>query len=260
MLRVVLPLVILIWPAFPQVSADPLQQALALFNSGKYRECFDIVSPFVQQNLNSGAAHKLLGMDEYMLGKPREALLEVQRATELMPDDPDAFYYLGRLYFSADNAVAALAAFQRAIALDPSSVRGHNQLGQTYEGLGRPADAERAYLKAIELEGNQLKKSEWPYYNLGLLYLNSGRSEDSMSYFQQALACNPAFPEAKIKLAAALSNQKLSNEALKLLEEAVKIDPRNAEAHYRLALLLSKTGKREEAQEHFALFQKYRNP
>ena len=260
MLRVVLPLAVLIWPAFPQVPGNPLQEALALFNSGRYRECFEVVSPFVQRNPNSGAAHKLLGMDEFMLGKPREALLEVQRAAELTPDDADAFYYLGRLHFSTDNAVAALAAFQRAIALDPSSVRAHNQLGQTYEALGRPADAERAYLQAIEQERNQLKKSEWPYYNLGLLYLNSGRSEDAIAYFHQALACNPAFPEAKIKLAVALSNQKLPNEALKLLEEAVKIDPRNAEAHYRLALLLSKTGKQEEAQEHFALFQKYRKP
>jgi tetratricopeptide (TPR) repeat protein len=260
MLRVVLSLVILIWPAFAQVSADPLQEPLALFNSGKYRECFDIVSPFVQQNPNSGAAHKLLGMDEYMLGKPREALLEVQRATELTPNDPDAFYYLGRLYFSLDNAVAALAAFQRTIVLDPSSVRGYNQLGQTYEGLGRPADAERAYLKAIELERNQQKKSEWPYYNLGLLYLNSGRSEDSMAYFRLALACSPEFPEAKVKLAVALSSQKSSDEALKLLEEAIQTDPQNAEAHYRLALLLTKSGRREEAQEHFALFQKYRKP
>jgi tetratricopeptide (TPR) repeat protein len=260
MLRVALPLAVLIWPAFPQATANPLQQALSLFNSGKYQECFDVVSPFVQRNPNNGAGHKLLGMDEYMLGKPREALSEVQRATELTPDDADAFYYLGRLYFSADNAVAALAAFQKAISLDPSSVRDYNHLGQTYEGLGRTADAERAYLKAIELERDQNKKSEWPYYNLGLLYLNDSRSDDAIVYFRQALACNPAFAEAKIKLAVALSTGKLSNDALKLLEEAIKIDPRNAEAHYRLALLLSKSGRPDEAQEQFTLFEKYRKP
>jgi tetratricopeptide (TPR) repeat protein len=260
MLRVVLPLSILVWPAFAQVSANPLQEALALFNSGRYQECFDAVAPFVRQNPNDGAAHKLLGMDEYMLGRTHEALAEVQRATELAPGDSDAFYYLGRLYFSADNPVAALAAFQKAIALDPLSARDHNQLGQAYEALGRQEDAEQAYLKAIELEKNQLKKSEWPYYNLGLLYLNRGRSAESVAYFQQALARNPAFPEAKIKLAVALSNQKLSDEALKLLEEAVKIDPQNAEGHYRLAVLLTKTGKREQAQEQFALFEKYRKP
>ena len=260
MLRLVVLLAVLICPVPAQVSTISLQQALALFNSGKYRECFEVVSPFVQQNPNNGAAHKLLGMDQFMLGKPREALAELQQATELTPNDPDAFYYLGRLYFSTDNAIAALAAFERAIALDPSSVRDHNQLGQTYESLGRAADAERTYLKAIELERSQSKKSEWPYYNLGVLYLNKGRSEDSVPYFRQALARNSAFPEAKIKLAVALSNQKLATEALRLLEEAVKTDPQNAEGHYRLALLLSKTGKPEEAQEHFALFQKYRKP
>ena len=47
-------LAVLFWPVPAQVSTIPLQQALALFNSGKYRECFEIVSPFVQQNPNNG--------------------------------------------------------------------------------------------------------------------------------------------------------------------------------------------------------------
>ena len=137
---------VLSWPLFPESpSAEPpLKRALSLFNAGKYLECLDVISPYVQQNPASGAGHKLLGMDEYMLGRPREALVELQRATELTPKDADAFYYLGRLYFSADNAVAALAAFQRAIQLDASSVRAHNHLGQTYEALGRQGEAERA--------------------------------------------------------------------------------------------------------------------
>lgn len=243
---------------FPESPADSLQKALVLFNQGKYQECFHVISPFVRQNPGSGAGHKLLGMDEYMLGKPREALLQLRRATELSPRDPDAFYYLGRLYFSTDNPVDALAAFQRSLELDPSSVRAHNQLGQSYEALGRLEDAERAYLKAIETEQNQGRKSEWPYYNLGLLYFNNGRVNDAVPYFRKALARNPAFPEAKIKLAAILLKQNSTREARELLEEAVASDPTNGEAHYRLALLLSQSGKPEEAQQQFALFEKYR--
>jgi tetratricopeptide (TPR) repeat protein len=199
-------------------------------------------------------------MDEYMLGNARDALTQVMRATELAPKDPEAFYYLGRLYFSTDKAVAALGAFQKAIELDPSSVRAYDQLGQTYEALSQRANAEQAYLKSVELEKNQPKKSEWPYYHVGLLYLNNGRAEDSVAYFRQALARNPAFADAKIKLAVALSSKKASQEALQLLEEAIQTDPHNAEGHYRLGLLLTKFGKREEAQEQFVLFQKYRKP
>lgn len=248
------------WQVPGQSSSSPLEQALLAFNSGNYRECFQIVAPYVRAHPESGAGHKLLGMDEYMLGKPREALLELQQAVALSPQDPDAAYYLGRLYFSTDNAPAALAAFQRAIELNPLSVRAHNHLGQTYEALGRPDDGERAYLKAISLEEGQASRWEWPYYNLALLYFQSGRWEESKAYFRRSLACNPQFPEAKVKLAVLLSKQKLASEALTLLTEALQTEPRNAEAHYRMALLLTQSGKPDEAQEHFQLFEKYRKP
>jgi len=35
----------------------------------------------------------------------------------------------------------------------------------------------------------------------------------------------------------------------------VESEPLNAEAHYRLALLLTKTGKAEEAKQHFNAFE-----
>jgi len=260
LLRTFLMAAVLSWPLFPESPSaeSPLKRALTLFNAGKYRECLDVISPYVQQNPASGAGHKLLGMDEYMLGRPQEALVELQRATELTPNDADAFYYLGRLYFSADNAVAALAAFQRAIELDASSVRAHNHLGQTYEALGRQLEAERAYLRAIEIEQNSSNKSEWPYYNLGLFYLNEGQVDNALLFLRKALARNASFPEAKIKLAVILSKQNLTGDALRLLHEALESDPANAEGHYRLGLLLLKSGKREEAQQQLALFERYR--
>jgi len=241
-------------------SVDSLRQALTLFNSGKYRESFDLVSHYLQEEPRSSTAYKLLGMDEYMLGHPREALASVTHATELAPDDADALYYLGRLYFSTDNIPAALATFQKTIALDPTSIRAYNHLGQTYEALGQRADAEKAYLKAIELNSGQVKKSEWPDYNLAVLYLNDGRTADSIAAFRRALQANPLFPEAKIKLAGALSKEQPVPESFELLRQVLVADPHNAEGHYRLALLLAKSGKREEAQKHFELFQKYQKP
>ncbi|MDQ2841025.1 MAG: tetratricopeptide repeat protein [Acidobacteriota bacterium] len=260
MTRAIPAFLLLLGQLFASDSIDRLRQALTLFNSGNYQDSFNLVSQYVQENPDSPTGHKLLGMDEFMLGHSPEALAEVKRATELAPNDPDARYYLGRLYFSADKAPAALEAFKKTIALDPSSVRAHNQLGETYEALGLRVDAESAYRKAIELEKDQPKKSGWPDYNLGVLCLDDGRTADAIDCFRRALQLNPKFPEAKIKLAVAISKNEPVPEAFELLQDAINLDPRNPEAHYRLALLLSKSGKREEAQEQFALFQKYRKP
>jgi tetratricopeptide (TPR) repeat protein len=253
--RVLLLVVELSGPEFPQGVTHPLERALALFNAGKYQDSFDLASRYLQQNPGSEPAHKIVGMNEYMLGRPQEALRHVKRATELAPNDADAFYYLGRLHFSTDNVTAALSDFQRALELDPSSVRTENQLGQTYEALGRWPDAERAYLKAIEIERSQAKKSEWPYFNLGVMYLNTMRAEEAVAYLQEALRRNPSWAQGKVKLAAALASCEKIQQALTLLEGAVESEPGNAEAHYRLALLLTKTGKAEEAKKHFDVFE-----
>ncbi len=241
-------------------SVESLQQALALFNSGKYQQSYDLVSQYLREAPTSPTAYKLLGMDEYMLGHPREALASVLHATELAPSDADALYYLGRLYFSTDKIPAALETFQKTIALDPLNIRARNYLGQSLEALGRRDEAEKAYLQAIEVQKDQPKKSAWPDYNLGVLYLDDGRTAESIAAFRRALQVNPSLPEAEIKLAVALSKQQPVPEAFELLRQALRTDPANAEAHYRLAVLLTKSGRREEAQEQFALFAKYRKP
>lgn len=245
-------------------SSHALRTALDLFNQGKYQECYNIASAYVRDNPESAAGHKILGMDQFMLGQsPREALKELQRATELAPKDADAFYYLGRLYFTADNPKAALQAYQTAADLDPLSVRTRDQMGQTYEALGQTSEAEQAYRKAIELDRDQPKKSAWPYYNLGVLYWNTGRKDQAIPYFRQALERNSALSEAKVKLAVALSGSEGNGdrtEAHRLLDEVVRTDPANAEGHYRLALLLNKEGKRDQAASEFSLFEKYRKP
>lgn len=264
MIRAIPALLLLAGPLFAfdstASSIDQLRQALTLFNSAKYLDSYNLVSQYVRENPGSATGHKLLGMDEFMLGHSPEALADVKRATELAPEDPDARYYLGRLYFSTDNAPAALEAFKKTLTLDPSSVRAQTQLGQTYEALGSRAEAERAYREAIELEKDQPKKSGWPDYDLGVLCLDDGRTAEAIVCFRHALQFNPKFPEAEVKLAVALSKKEPVPEAFSLLQEALSLDPKNAEAHYRLALLLSKSGKREEAQQQFALFQKYRKP
>lgn len=259
MLRVLPLLLALMWQATAPISGA-VERALALFKAGRYHECLAEIAPYVSQNPASATGHKILGMDQYMLGNATAALAEVQRATELNPSDPGAFYYLGRLYFSSDNPLKALAAFQTANALDPSSVRTHNQLGQTYEALNRLSEAEGEYKKAIELERIQPKKSEWPYYNLGLLCFKAGRREEAAQYLRTALDRRPQFPEAQVKLAQVLEAKNLVREARQLLEEAIQEEPHSSEAHYRLALLLSKEGKQAEAEQQFALFRKYRSP
>jgi tetratricopeptide (TPR) repeat protein len=244
----------------PQDLPSTYLKGYLLFRTGSYQESLALVSTYLERKPDSGEARKILALDHYMLGRPGEAEVELKRATELTPHDTEAYYYLGRIYFTKNNLPLALAAFKRAIEIDPRNVKAHNYLGQTYEGLAQYPAARAAYLKAIELEQKQATKSEWPYFNLGVLCIREGRAAEAIEYLRQALARNPSWSEGKVKLAMALCSVGQYEDALTHLNEGVRIDPQNAEARYQLAQLLTKMGRQEEARQHYLLFEKLKKP
>jgi tetratricopeptide (TPR) repeat protein len=235
-------------------------KGFVLFSSGRYEESLSVMEPLLKQHSEHAPTHKVIGLDQFMLGRADLAEAELKRAVALAPQDAEAHYYLGRVYFMGNNLAGALAAFQKATEVDPSSVKAHNHLGQTYEALVQYPAAREAYLKAIELEKKQSAKSEWPYFNLGVLCLREGRAAEAEGYLRQALDRQPGWSEGKAKLGMALLALDKLPEALSYLEQAVQIDPKNADARYQYARLLIKMGKPDEAERHLQVFQQQKKP
>jgi tetratricopeptide (TPR) repeat protein len=244
----------------PKDTSGLFLKSYLLFRTSRYEQSLRLISSYIQQQPNNSDAHKILGMDYYMVGKQEEAELELKRAIELSVTDPEAFYYLGRLYFTRNEMPAAVSAFQKAIQLDSSSVRAQNHLGQALEGLGEYESARKVYLKAIELEKEQQAKSRWPYYNLGSLYLKQGQFPEAIDYLRQSLGYNPSWTEGKLKLAKALLGSGDIAASELLLREVLASEPQNATAHYQLARLLTKIGDREQAAKHYQQFEKLKKP
>lgn len=244
----------------PEDTSGLFLKSYLLFRTSRYEQSLTLISRYLAQQPNNSDARKILGMDYFMLGKAEQAEVELKRSTELNGNDPEAYYYLGRLGFTRNDMPAALTAFQKALKLDPASVRTHNHLGQTFEGLGQYESARSAYLKAIELEQEQKAKSRWPYYNLGSLFLNQGRFPEAIAYLRQALRPNPSWTQGKLKLAKALLSAGDSAGARALLLEVIATEPQNATAHYQLARLLSNIGEKEQAAQHYQQFEKLKKP
>jgi len=235
-------------------------KSFVLFQTGNYRQSSVLAGRYLERNPASGEARKILGLAYFMLGQATQAEHELQKASELAAADSDVRYYLGRIQFERQNLPAALESFRGAVALDAQSVRGFNHLGQTYEGLARFDDARAAYEKAIEIDRRQAKRSEWPYFNLGVLLLKEGRAQDAAGCLREALAVKPSWPEAKVQLAVALGSANQLKDARQLLEDLLLAEPKNAQAHYQLARLLMKMQMPEEARRHFLLFAESKQP
>lgn len=233
-------------------------KAYLFLRTARYSECRSVVAMYLAQKPDSAPGLKVLGLCSFMNEAPEQAEQALRRATEIDPSDTEALYYLGRLYFTSHNLPAALSRFERLTTLDKSSVRGFNHLGQTYEGLSRFEDAKVAYLKAIQLEQAQTVKSEWPYFNLGVLYVKEGRAQEAVDLLREAVKRNVNWSEGKIKLAVALFSSDRPEDARVILSEVLATDPKNADAYYQMGRLLLKAGNRDEAHEYLQRFQSLR--
>jgi tetratricopeptide (TPR) repeat protein len=94
--------------------------------------------------------------------------------------------------------------------------------------------------------------------NLGSLLAGTGRLEEAMPHFVEALRINPDYPQARVSLGSALANTGHMAEAIAQFEAAVRIRPQFAEGHYNLGLALQATGRPGEALDEFEQAVRYK--
>ena len=235
-------------------------KAYVEFSAGRYTEALEWARRFLHEQPDGGETRKVSGLARFMLGDRAGAERDLHRASSQLPNDFDARYYLGRVYFEGSKLTLALESFRMAIELDPRSVKARNHLGQTLEGLTRFDEAKDAYRNAIELEQEGAERSEWPYYNLGTLLLAEGDTGQAVILLERALERNPSSLQTRTKLGAAYSAASRLQDAAEQLRGVVREEPANADAHYQLGRVLMKLGQEDQARKHLTLFERLREP
>jgi tetratricopeptide (TPR) repeat protein len=89
------------------------------------------------------------------------------------------------------------------------------------------------------------------YNNLGVALAQTGKIEEAIARFEQALRINPDFADAHTNLGNALRLAGRIPEAIEHFEQVVRIEPDLAEAYNNLGAALAQTGKIEEAIDRF---------
>jgi eukaryotic-like serine/threonine-protein kinase len=231
------------------------------------------------------SAYVTLGKVHNVTGKGDLALAEFQQALSINPRDAAAVGGLAPAYENAGNLPQAEAAFRRAAALQPNDWGTFNDLATFLEHHGKFADAieqfkhalqitpdnaqvmsnlASAYIdsgdpKALPLAEQALLRSialnpTYPaYVNLGVVYQDLGRYQDSIDATQKALALNQQNYLTWLSLVTDYEWLDKTKEAadarsheIGLLEQAVKSQPQDVTANALLADAYS--GQQEKAK------------
>jgi tetratricopeptide (TPR) repeat protein len=169
-------------------SAPPpveLNQLVALSHAGRYAELESRARMLLGQYPDSGLIWKLLGESLYIQGK--EALHAMQKATELLPDDSDAFNNLSIVQADIGRYNEAVSSCRRALAIKPNNAKAHYSLGNALKELGQPENAIDSYRSALKIKPDYAKA----HSNLGGVLQELGQQHAAAEHFRQALKIDP---------------------------------------------------------------------
>jgi protein O-mannosyl-transferase len=137
--------------------------------------------------------------------------------------------------------------FRHAIAATTANYTAYDGLGNTLEASGKHEEALACYAEAVRL------KPDYPeaHINFGKALLGQGRPGEALVHLRKAVGLTPADPEAQYNLGTVLLMQAKPEEAIACFSEALRLKPDYAEAHSNLGVVLMRQGKLGEGATHF---------
>jgi tetratricopeptide (TPR) repeat protein len=246
----------------------------------QWNEAIALLTQWTKLDPESAAAHTRLGITQFRLKKPAEALAEFKKARELEPTSAHPYVMLGQLFTQEQNLEQARRSFEQAYKEDgtnEATARAYaewliqqNQLDKAQQvaaamrknqpqsvaalmldGLvakmrNQPDAAEEALTKVLSLDPSNAGAT-----NLLALILsessNPAQQEKALRYAQMNAERFPTNSQANITLAWILSKLNRTSESDAFLTKAVQAGNLNADSAYLVARILVQKNQKENA-------------
>lgn len=194
---------------------------------------------------------KIVGLDYILLNDYADGIKWLEKSVAFDSANKDAWYFLGRAYYTKARLADAHRAFQTVLDLDPHNVRAEDNIGLIYETGGDTAAAIKAYRQAISWQKDNLQPNEQPYVNLGNLLMEQGRTEDALGVLEKAVIIAPKNAYCHLTLGEYYRKAGRLKDAQHELEQATELDPENSVAHYQLGRAYKDLHELARAQAEF---------
>jgi tetratricopeptide (TPR) repeat protein len=200
---------------------------------------------------------------ELLLHRTLDPAIEVfKQGTERYSASPRMAIGLGIAFYSRGNYDDAVKSLLRAADLNPSDQNCYLFLSRAYDSA--PSQANEVIERFRRFAELQPKNAHAPYYYAMSLWKGK-RAQDAdvdlrqiEALLQTAITLDPKFAEARLQLGNLYSDQKRYADAIPQYVGALKENPDLGDAHYRLGQAYVRTGNKQQAQEHFEIYQRVR--
>jgi type IV pilus assembly protein PilF len=195
-----------------------------------------------------------LGMSKIQENDIQGAIIELHKARNANPGDPEVYYGFAFAYWKSGKYDQALENADKAIELGDKLEMEHpglkgeayNLKGTIFSSQGKIDEAIANYKKALTDELYQTP--EYALHNLAALYLEKKNIQLAFETTQKTLDRNSHYAPAWLLLSKIYVAQGKPNDAIDALKHAILEYPGYSEAHWDLAQLYLEMGFPEKAK------------
>jgi tetratricopeptide (TPR) repeat protein len=217
---------------------------VAYYKRGDYLKAIDSFSKATQEDPGDKEGTQLLGLANYLAGRPREAIPYLEQVEGWYSRaNVDAAYILGVCYIQTKNYPQARSALARMFEVKPDSAAAYLVTARVLLRQEFDPIAEEYAKKAIELD----PKLPLAHFFLGELHTYKSKIPEAIADFQAELALNPGHAATYYKLADAYSRVGKFDDAERLLQRSIWLDSTSTGPYILLGKVLEKKGESDLA-------------
>lgn len=209
-----------------------LARAISARDRGDYARAAALFGELARSHPENSLLQMELGWALAQTERIAPALVALERAAQLAPEDERSHYLHGWVLVSAKRYADAVVAYRRSLALDPDGGETHYELGRTLGLLAGDKEASDLLPDAIShvRRAIELRPTEAKYYDeLGNLLGGSGQFEQSAAAMREAVRLEPANANLWHNLGNQEQNAGNYGAAVRAYERVLQLDPARAD-------------------------------
>ena len=193
---------------------------------------------------DSPEAHHLLAVNYARQQMWDQAFEHVEMAMEGQPSNPALSYNHGAFLYNTQRYDEAVEPFRRAHELEPESLQYHQTYASSLEAAGRH---EECVAELTTLLGSHPREASL-YYDRGHSWMKLNETAMARSDAEKAISLSPDLAGALYLLGKIHEQDEELSKALAAYSRVVELEPGHFNARYRLSLLHTRLGDREEGR------------